>query len=142
MRPRVPRPTLKQTGRVSLVGVWLASFALLLQTVLPLLSRSATAENAALSFAGDLALCTSHGLVKLSATETDRGTSPADTATKALNCPLCQLWHSLGNALPASAASFLGPAYEAALGEAASAQPVLARFPFDPLQARAPPTAA
>jgi hypothetical protein len=132
----------RKAGRMSLFGVWLASFALLLQTVLPLVSRPASAEDAASPFASDLVLCTAHGLAKVSAADHDTQTDPADTTGTTLKCPLCQVWHSLGNALPASVASVLGPAYEAVPNEAAPARPAQSRFQRVPLQPRAPPQTA
>lgn len=124
---------------MSLFGVWLASFALLLQTILPLVNRPASAEDAALPFASDLVLCTAHGLAKVS----DTGAPHDDSgAVRTLNCPLCQVWQNLGNAVPASAANLLGPAYEPSTDARAPDQAALPRHHLDPLQARAPPLTA
>ncbi len=139
MRPRVSRSTFRKAARVSLFGVWLASFALLLQTVLPLLNQPASAEGTALPFAGDLALCTAHGLTKMS--DTGPSHNDADTA-RTPKCPLCQVWQNLGNAVPASAVNLLGPAYESEPNARAPGQAAPARHHLDPLQARAPPLTA
>lgn len=139
MRPRVSRSIYRKAGRLSLFGVWLASFGLLLQTVLPLLNQSASAENAALPFASDLILCTAHGLAKVS----DSGAAHDDTdMVRTLKCPLCQVWQNLGNAVPSSAANLLGPAYEPSADARAANQAALSRHHLDPLQARAPPLTA
>lgn len=142
MRPQVSRSTFRKAGRISLFGVWLASFALLLQTVLPLVNRPASAEDTALPFASDLVLCTAHGLAKVSAADLDTKTDPADASGKPLKCPLCQVWHSLGNALPANAASVLGPVYETVPDDGAPTQRTYALLNHDPLQPRAPPHTA
>lgn len=137
MRPRVRRSTFRTAGRFSLFGVWLASFALLLQTGLPLLTRPASAESAAASFANDLVLCTAHGLAKASGTaekahdDTDR--------IRPSSCPLCQVWQNLGNAMPASAITLLGPAFAPSRDVRAPDQTALPLHDFDPLHARAPP---
>ena len=124
---------------MSLFGVWLASFALLLQTVLPLVNRPAMAQDTALPFAGDLVLCTAHGLAKAS----DTGAPHDDTdAVRTPNCPLCQVWQNLGNAVPASAANLLGPAYGPSSDARAPDQAASPRHHLDPLQARAPPLTA
>ena len=124
---------------MSLFGVWLASFALLLQTVLPLVNRPASAVDAALPFASDLVLCTAHGLAKVS----DTGASHDDSdGARAPNCPLCQVWQRLGSAVPASAANLLGPAYEPSAVARAPVHVALPRLHLDPLQARAPPLTA
>lgn len=130
----------RKAGRISLFGVWLASFALLLQTVLPLVNRPASAENAGLPFAGDLVLCTAHGLAKVS----DTGGTAHDESdvARAPNCPLCQVWQNLGNGMPASAANLLGPVFEPGIDARAPSQPALSRHHLDPLQARAPPLTA
>jgi hypothetical protein len=124
---------------MSLFGVWLASFALLLQTVLPLVSQPALAQDAAVPFASDLVLCTAHGLAKVSDTGTPRDDSDA---VRIPNCPLCQVWQNLGNAVPASAANLLGPAFEPSSDTRAPSQAALPRHHLDPLQARAPPLTA
>lgn len=140
MRPRVSRSTFRTTGRISLAGVWLASFALLLQAVLPLLNRPVAAADAALPFASDLVLCTTHGLANASGTgDVPHGDSDAP---RTQNCPLCQVWQNLGNAVPASAASLLGPVFEPSPDERAPSQMALSRHHLDPLQARAPPLTA
>ncbi|MCX7356213.1 MAG: DUF2946 family protein [Alphaproteobacteria bacterium] len=129
----------RKAGRISLFGVWLASFALLLQMVLPLVNRPASAEGTALPFANDLVLCTAHGLAKVS----DTGASHDDTdAARTPNCPLCQVWQSLGSAVPGSAANLLGPAYEPSADARAPVHAALPRLHLDPLQARAPPLTA
>lgn len=129
----------RKAGRMSLFGVWLASFALLLQMVLPLVNRPASAEDATLPFAGDLVLCTAHGLAKAS----DTGTRHDDSdAVRTPNCPLCQVWQNLGNAVPASAANLLGPAFEPSADTHATSQTALSRHHLEPLQARAPPLTA
>ena len=139
MRPRLTRPLFRKAGRISLFGVWLASFALLLQTVLPLLNRPASAEDAAQPFGSDLVLCTAHGLAKVS----DTGTSHDESGTvQTVKCPLCQVWQNLGNGVPASAANLLGPAYEPSANARTPDQAALPRHHLDPLQARAPPLTA
>jgi len=126
----------RKAGRISLFGVWLASFALLLQAVLPLLNRPVSAETAGLPFSSDLVLCTAHGLAKVS----DTGAAHDGTGTvRTFKCPLCQVWQNLGNAMPASAANLLGPVYEPGVNVRASGQAALPRRHLDPLQARAPP---
>lgn len=142
MRPRVSRSIFRKTGRISLFGVWIASFALLLQTVLPLVNRPASAEGASLTFGGDLVLCTAHGLAKVSAADLDTKTDPADTSSKTLKCPLCQVWHSLGNALPATVASVLSPVHGTVPDDGAPTQRTYALLNHDPLQPRAPPHTA
>lgn len=140
MRPRVLRSTFRKARRISLFGVWLASFALLLQTVLPLLDRPASAQDAALPFAGDLVLCTAHGLANVSDTN---GASHDDSdAPRTPNCPLCQVWQNLGSAVPASVANLLGPVFEPSPDARAPSQAALSRHHLDPLQARAPPLTA
>ncbi len=129
----------RKAGRISLFGVWLASFALLLQTVLPLLNRPASAEDAALPFSTDLVLCTAHGLAKVSGSSAPHDETDMVRASK---CPLCQVWQNLGNAVPSSAANLLGPAYEPSADARASNQAALSRHHLDPLQARAPPLTA
>jgi hypothetical protein len=138
MRPRISRSTVRKAGRISLIGVWVASFALLFQTVLPLLNRPASAKDTAAPFAGDLVLCTSHGLAAPSDTTKDRSD---EGTTRAQNCPLCQVWQNLGSALPASAPSVLGPIFEARPSACASADATPSHH-RDPLQARAPPLVA
>ena len=140
MRPRVSRSTFRKAGRISLFGVWLASFALLLQTVLPLVNRPASADVAALPFAGDLVLCTAHGLAKVS--DTGNASHEDSDAVRTPNCPLCQVWQNLGNAAPASAANLLGPVFEPSVDARAPNHAALPRHHRDPLQARAPPLTA
>jgi len=129
----------RKAGRISLFGVWLASFALLLQTVLPLLNQPASAQDAALPFSSDLVLCTAHGLAKVS----DSGAAHDDTdLVRTPKCPLCQVWQNLGNAMPSSATNLLGPAYEPGTDAPALNQAALSHPHLDPLQARAPPLTA
>lgn len=123
-------------------GMWLASFALLLQTILPLAYRPAAAQDDALAIDGAFIICTAHGLAKISDADLNLPVKPADSAGKTMKCPLCQVWHSLGNALPVSAGTILGPAHTAAAEPATVAQAAPARFHRDPLQARAPPLTA
>lgn len=133
MRPRATRKTIGKTRRRIAFCAWLACFALLLQTVLPIFSRPASAETPP-SFAGDLVLCTAHGLAKAA----DTGHGDANDVIRPLNCPLCQVWQSLSSALPASAANMIGPAFGPSADAEASSQFVPPRY-FDPLHARAPP---
>ncbi|MHB1218488.1 MAG: DUF2946 family protein [Alphaproteobacteria bacterium] len=135
MRPRVSRSTFRKARRISLFGVWLASFALLLQTVLPLLNRPALAD--ALPFANDLVLCTAHGLANVS--DTDGASHDDSDAPRKPNCPLCQVWQKLGNSVPASVANLLEPVFELSPDARAPSQAALPRHHLDPLQARAPP---
>lgn len=140
MRPRVSRSNFRKAGRISLFGIWLASFVLLFQTVLPLLNRPASAEDFALPFAGDLVLCTAHGLANVSGTS---GVPPyGSDAPRTPVCPLCQVWQSLGNAVPASAANLLGPTFESSRDMRAPSQSAPSRHHRDPLQPRAPPPTA
>lgn len=137
------RASLARAGRVSLLGVWLASFALLLQTVLPLLNRPASAEGAAFAFGGEAAICSAHGLGKLIGTDSGTTTrGDAGAAARPVKCPLCQVWQSLGGALPASAPSILGPVHQPADDDAVADSTRQARHHLESLRARAPPPAA
>ena len=137
MRQRLHKLPLIRAGRVSLFGVWVASFALLFQTFLPLTYRPAAANPASVD--GQLIICTAHGLAQAPETNAPFDTDSNGAAGKTLKCPLCQVWHSLGNALPASANNILGPAYTAEMETGTVAQPLFVRLYVDPLQARAPP---
>ena len=132
--------TLARAGRFTLFGVWLASFALLLQTVLPLLSRPASTESVSWAFGGEAALCSAHNLAKIAAHGADEDGDRA--APRPIKCPLCQVWQSLGAALPASAPGALGPAYQPASPDTVADSPPPARHRFDSLQPRAPPLMA
>jgi len=140
MRQRVHTLPLIRAGRVSRLSVWVASFALLFQTFLPLTYRPAAANP--LPVDGELVICTAHGLAMAPEASGAPDSGPNGLAGKTLKCPLCQVWHSLGNALPASASNLLGPIYTAAPEVAAYTQATPARFQLDPLQARAPPPVA
>lgn len=140
MRRRIHTLPLIRAGRVSLLGVWIASFALLFQTLLPLTYRPAAANPVSVN--GEFVICTAHGLAMAPEADGAPDTDSNGSAGKTLKCPLCQVWHSLGNALPASANNLLGPIYTATPEVIASTQATPARFQRDPLQARAPPPMA
>lgn len=91
---------------------------------------------------GEMVICTAHGLATALAVDFGAPAKPAETAGKTLKCPLCQVWHSLGNAIPASATNLLGPVYTAETEVVARVEAAPVRFHLDPLQARAPPRLA
>ena len=105
--------TLARAGRFTLFGVWLASFALLLQTVLPLLGRPASTESVSWAFGGEAALCSAHNLAKIAAHGADvnarqergssgrgrftiTGSTPFLLAARSSDMPLARLLLDLG----------------------------------------------